>query len=64
MKIRCEVLSVSTDGECLEVFMEGKPPSSAFWRPSVGQKLKIPDTEANRRNYYVGRIVMLTATLP
>lgn len=60
MKIDCHVIATETTGDGLRVTMQGKPPSAADWRALERQEIILPDTEATRRAFYVGREVTIT----
>lgn len=59
MKIRCEVIGVSTNGESLTIRLQGNPPHAAEWRRLEGQEITIPATERAQKTFYVGRIVSI-----
>ncbi len=63
MKMRCEVLTITSDGETLSVGLQGSPKASAKWRTLERQELKIPDTERSRRAFWLGRIVTIDLRL-
>lgn len=60
MKIHAEVLSAEGGGDHMKIRLQGKELNAADWRPYLSLSLEIPDTERNRRAYYVGRLVSVT----
>lgn len=60
MKITAEVLSVDSHGDALNVKLQGKAKIDADWRPYLKFDLDVPETDKNRRAFYVGRKVKLT----
>lgn len=59
MKIEAEVLSAEGGGDHMKISLQGKELNAADWRPYLSLRLEIPDTERNRRAFYVGRLVSL-----
>lgn len=59
MRIRAEVLSMETTGDCLRMRLQGRGEADAEWRPYLQLTLEIPDQLRNRRAYYVGRIITI-----
>lgn len=62
MKIECEVIEVSTNGETLIVTLQGSTSNSASWRSMGRQVVAIPDTKSACRTFYLGRKVDITVT--
>ena len=63
MKIRCEVLEVSTNGEQMAIRAQGTRLADASWRPMSGVKFEIADNKKNQRAFHVGRLFDLNIKL-
>jgi hypothetical protein len=60
MKIRCEVTAVETNGDRLNIRMQGQTLNAANWRGWERQEISIPVSKTSQRTFYVGRIVEIT----
>lgn len=59
MKLRCEVIGVSSNGEVLDVRLQGSEVSAAEWRRMGVQQIQIADTPGNKKTYHLGRVITL-----
>lgn len=59
MKIRAEVIEVSTNGETLTIKLQGGSKRWANWRRMGVFQIQVPDIERNCRTYHLGKIVRL-----
>lgn len=59
MKIKAEVIEVSTNGETLAVTLQGGGRKDASWRRLGRHTLQVADTKPNRKAFHVGRIVKM-----
>ena len=57
MKLKLEILSVSSSGDTLELVLQGTTTNAARWRAHEKQTLRIPYTKASIKAFHVGRIV-------
>lgn len=62
MKLKGEVLTVSTNGDSLSLTMQACEVAGADWRPLEKIEIRVRDIEANRRTFRVGRRFVLTLT--
>ena len=60
MKIECEVISVSGNGESLTVKMQGSVKGAAKWRSMGVQSVEIPETPKTQKAFHLGRRVTVT----
>ena len=63
MKIQCEVLGVTTNGESLVITAQGTVRGAAGWRLMSAVKFDVPDGAKNQRAFHVGREFTLTVSL-
>lgn len=61
MKIRAEVTAVETQGDSLQVILQGKGRGDAHWRRMGRHSLTVPATAQNGRVYHVGKIITIEA---
>lgn len=59
MKINCEILAVSSNGDTITLQLQGRGVNDAEWRPFIGMDVKVTDNAVNRRSFYLGRNVMV-----
>lgn len=59
MKIKCEVIAVSGDGEVLHVKMQGSTAGAANWRRMGVCTIEIPETPKSQKTFHLGRIVTI-----
>lgn len=62
MKLKCEVLEVSNDGDALCVTLQGSSKSDPDWYGWKNQTIRLRSTERTRRAFYIGRIVEIEVT--
>ena len=60
MKIECEVIGVSGNGETLNVKMQGSVKGAATWRPMGIVSAEIPETPKTQKAFHLGRRVTVT----
>lgn len=59
MRLICEVLSVTSDGEQLIVELQGHRTGAASWRRYGKHKIMLDDTALSRKAYHLGRRVII-----
>jgi len=62
MKLRGEVIEVSSDGDHLRVGLQTQGEVDAAWRAMGKCVLELPQHEKTARTFYLGRIVSITVT--
>lgn len=62
MKLKCEVLKVSSNGDSLSVVMQART-GRADWKPIERQMIHVDNTKTNQRSFYVGRTLTLEVRL-
>jgi hypothetical protein len=60
MKIRAEIISLDTNGETMQVKLQGSASTDAEWRPGLRLSIELPDKGSIRKAYHLGRIIHLT----
>jgi hypothetical protein len=60
MKLRAEILSVSTTGDTLTVGAQTKEVAAADWQQMTHLTFRVRDIAANRKALHVGRILTVT----
>jgi hypothetical protein len=60
MKLRAEILSVSTTGDTLTVGAQAKEVAASEWHELAYLTFRVRDIAANRKALHVGRILTVT----
>lgn len=62
MKINGEVLGVESNGDSLNVRIQGNEERAAEWRPYLRFTLQLPENVKTRKAFFVGRRVRIDVT--
>jgi len=60
MKLKAEIISVTTNGETMMVRCQGKTNGEAEWRRWGNYEIELPDIIKNRKSLYLGRILEIS----
>ncbi len=59
MRLRCEILKVTSNGEDLQVEVQGTTTNAAQWRSMRLQSFVVPMTERAAKSLHIGRMVSI-----
>jgi hypothetical protein len=60
MKIKAEIIGVESQGDALQIVLQGAPETAPEWFGWKRQSFIVPATVKNKKAFFVGRLCIIT----